>query len=315
MSGKARRGRGEGSVYQDTKGVWHAKLNLGRYKNGKRRFKEFQGKRKADVIARRDVYLREHGDLSLEPGANMSFADYITRWLENVKRNEQKEATHNRAVSTAKTYIIPMIPFPISHSPLKPLYFNGLFSISVTCRKISPTTLLTNPYILTIINRDNYQGQLQGGNMTTENMKALLDACYQAKRVRELLPALPKGVSPSYIHYLDTIEELERRGVRVKVSDISDALNLPRPGVTRTVKEMEDKGYLKKIASEQDGRVTYLSITESGRQLSQVHNTEFFAQLAPLVADISDADAACTVQTIEKIYKIMSERKNSLEHR
>mgnify|MGYP004522014387 FL=1 len=39
----------------------------------------------------------------------MSFADYITRWLENVKRNEQKEATHNRAVSTAKTYIIPMI--------------------------------------------------------------------------------------------------------------------------------------------------------------------------------------------------------------
>ena len=109
MSGKARRGSGEGSVYQDTKGVWHAKLNLGRYKNGKRRFKEFQGKRKADVIARRDVYLREHGDLSLEPGANMSFADYITRWLENVKRNEQKEATHNRAVSTAKTYIIPMI--------------------------------------------------------------------------------------------------------------------------------------------------------------------------------------------------------------
>lgn len=151
--------------------------------------------------------------------------------------------------------------------------------------------------------------------MTTENMKALLDACYQAKRVRELLPALPKGVSPSYIHYLDTIEELERRGVRVKVSDISDALNLPRPGVTRTVKEMKDKGYLKKIASEQDGRVTYLSITESGRQLSQVHNTEFFAQLAPLVADISDADAACTIQTIEKIYKIMSERRISLEHR
>ena len=32
--------------------------------------------------------------------------------------------------------------------------------------------------------------------MTTENMKALLDACYQAKRVRELLPALPKGSQP-----------------------------------------------------------------------------------------------------------------------
>ena len=313
MSGKARRGNGEGSVYQDTKGVWHAMLNLGRYKNGKRRFKEFQGKRKADVIARRDVYLREHGDLSLEPGANMSFTDYITRWLENGKRNEQKEATHNRAVSTAKTYIIPMITFPISHSPLKPLYFNGLFSISVTCRKISPTTLLTNPYILTIINRDNYQRQLQGGNMTTENMKALLDACYQAKRVRELLPALPKGVSPSYIHYLDTIEELERRGVRVKVSDISDALNLPRPGVTRTVKEMEQKGYLTKKPSEEDARIMYLSITDEGKKLSAKYNEQVFNALLPDLEAISGEDAECTIRTIEIFYQVMCERRNDLD--
>lgn len=80
--------------------------------------------------------------------------------------------------------------------------------------------------------------------MTVENIKALLDACYQAKRVRELLPVLPKGVTSTYIHDLDTIEHLEQRGVRVKVSDISDALDIPRPGVTRTVKEMEAGGYL-----------------------------------------------------------------------
>ena len=47
--------------------------------------------------------------------------------------------------------------------------------------------------------------------MTVENIKALLDACYQAKRARELLPELPKGVSSSYIHYLDSIEGLESR--------------------------------------------------------------------------------------------------------
>lgn len=74
--------------------------------------------------------------------------------------------------------------------------------------------------------------------MTVENIKALLDACYQAKRARELLPELPKGVSSSYIHYPDTIEGLERQGIRVKVSDISDARNIPRPGVTRTVQKL-----------------------------------------------------------------------------
>ena len=77
--------------------------------------------------------------------------------------------------------------------------------------------------------------------MTTEKIKRMLDACYQAKRIRELLPALPNGVAPSYIHYLDVILALEKKEVQVKISDISDKLNLPRPGVTRTVKEMEEK--------------------------------------------------------------------------
>ena len=149
--------------------------------------------------------------------------------------------------------------------------------------------------------------------MTIQNIKDLLDACYQGKRVRELLPPLPRGVRPSYVQYLDVIETLESHGVRVKVSDISDTLHLPRPGVTRTVKEMEDKGYLRKIASEEDGRVTYLAITDSGKRLSQIHNAQFFAQLAPLLAVISDEDAACTVRTIQKLYDVMSERSDSLE--
>lgn len=150
--------------------------------------------------------------------------------------------------------------------------------------------------------------------MTVKKIKALLDICYQAKRVRELLPALPKGVTSSYIHYLDTIEQLEQRGIRVKVSDISDALGVPRPGVTRTVKEMEAGGYLQKSASEEDGRVTYLTVTDEGRRLSQTYNAQFFARLTPLLADISDEEAACTIETIKKLYEVMSERSISLEY-
>ena len=149
--------------------------------------------------------------------------------------------------------------------------------------------------------------------MTTRNIKHLLDAFYQAKRVRELMPALPKGVTPAFIHYLDTIAALQQQGVRVKVSDISDALHIPRPGVTRTVKDMVDGGYLEKAASEEDGRVTYLTITEKGRMLSQVFDSEFFAQRAPLLADVSDEDAATTIRTIEKVYQVMSERRIHVE--
>ena len=47
-------------------------------------------------------------------------------------------------------------------------------------------------------------------------------------------------------------------------------MNLPRPGVTRTVKEMEAKGYLQKLMSPDDGRVTYISITEKERIFPEV---------------------------------------------
>ena len=150
--------------------------------------------------------------------------------------------------------------------------------------------------------------------MTIAMIKSLLDACYQAKRIRDLLPPLPKGVAPAYIQYLDVIGQLERQGVRVRVSDIGDTLDIPRPGVTRTVKEMEAGGYLPKAASEEDGRITYLTITDAGKKLSETDNAQFFAQLAPLLADLSDDDAACTIRTIEKLYRVMSERRITLAY-
>lgn len=149
--------------------------------------------------------------------------------------------------------------------------------------------------------------------MDIQTIKALFDAFYQAKRIRELLPELPKGVTPSYIHFLDTIEMLELQGARVKVSDISSALHIPLPGVTRTVKEMQSKGYLCKQASPDDGRITYISVTQAGKQLSQRYNEAYFNRLAPFLADISQEDAECTIQTIERFYRVMSERRVAVD--
>ena len=112
--------------------------------------------------------------------------------------------------------------------------------------------------------------------MTSEIIKRMFDACYQAKRTRDMLPPLPEGVRASFIQYLDVIQSLERKGIQVKVSDLSDAMELPRPGVTRTVKEMEEKGYLQKIASEEDGRVTYITVTKKGSELLLQEREQIF---------------------------------------
>ena len=144
--------------------------------------------------------------------------------------------------------------------------------------------------------------------MTNEKIKRMLDACYQAKRIREMLPPLPAGIVSSHIRYMDMIQKLQKQKDHVKVSDLSDVLNIPRPGVTRTIKEMEKKGLVQKTASPDDGRVTYLSLTAHGKEISEKYNENYFNELTPYLDDISDADADCMVQTIQKFYDIMCER-------
>ena len=149
--------------------------------------------------------------------------------------------------------------------------------------------------------------------MTIELLKRMMDACYQAKRTRDMLPPLPEGVTSSYIQYLDIIEAMQNEGLQAKVSDISDRLSLPRPGVTRTVKEMEQKGYLKKTASAEDGRVTYLTLTETGQMLSEKYNQQIFSTLASYMEGFSEEDAECMIRTIAQFYHIMCERRMNLE--
>ena len=149
--------------------------------------------------------------------------------------------------------------------------------------------------------------------MTNEKIKRMIDACYLAKRIREMLPPLPEGVMPSYIKYLEAVQTLEKNSSHVRVSDISDVLDLPRPGVTRTVKEMEQKGYLHKLASPDDRRVTYISITEKGRELSRKYDENYFSELSAYLDDISEEEADCMIRTIGKFYEIMCERRKHYE--
>lgn len=143
--------------------------------------------------------------------------------------------------------------------------------------------------------------------MTSEKIKEMLDSCYMAKRILDMLPKLPEGVLPSYVRYLETIIELEEKNQKVKVSDVSEVLNLPRPGVTRTIHAMKEKGYLKKETAKHDGRVTYVTVTKDGKTIFEKYNKDYFQKLALCLNHVSNDEADCMIQTIEKFYEVMCE--------
>lgn len=149
--------------------------------------------------------------------------------------------------------------------------------------------------------------------MTIELIKRLLDACYEAKRIRDMLPPLPDGVTPSYIHFLDVIEQMEKNGTSVKVSDISDALNLPA-----SRRDENGKGDGEKRLSDQKavrrGCTHPVPFHYRRRQkLSAKYNEQVFNALLPDLEAISGADAECTIRTIERFYRVMCERRNDLD--
>lgn len=142
-----------------------------------------------------------------------------------------------------------------------------------------------------------------------------MDACYQAKRVRDMMPKLPNGVTPTHIHYLDVITKLELDGAEVKVSDISDIsdeLGFLRPGVTKTVKDMERLGFVEKKTSEADGRYVYIRSTQSGRELVDKYVDEYFSDLGSALGDITDESADIMIELIEKLYEVMSKRSQDI---
>lgn len=145
--------------------------------------------------------------------------------------------------------------------------------------------------------------------MQRDKIKKVMDACYLAKRVRDLLPKLPNGVTSTRIHNLDTIRKLELKTANVKVSDISDELGLPRPGVTKITKDMEKLGLVEKKAAKTDGRVVFIKITVSGKDLVDKYVDQYFGELSAELDDISDEDADNMIETIEKLYEVMKGRK------
>lgn len=137
--------------------------------------------------------------------------------------------------------------------------------------------------------------------MDINHAKAMMDAFYEAKRIRDMLPPLPDGVTPSYIHLLDCVYTLSRNGNQVRVSDAASYLNLPRPVVTRTLGNMENEGLIRKLPDKNDRRVVHIDLTEKGRKLRQRYVDDYFGELTEKFDDISDAEADAMIATIRKV--------------
>ncbi|HBI45702.1 MAG TPA: site-specific integrase, partial [Planctomycetales bacterium] len=102
---RKRRGRGEGSVYQEPDGRWTGVIRFGYTAAGKRRRKKVHGATKQEVLAKMRSL---PGQLAGEP-CKLKVGEFLTRWLENTAKERVGETTYLRYTQVVNNQISPHI--------------------------------------------------------------------------------------------------------------------------------------------------------------------------------------------------------------
>ena len=146
--------------------------------------------------------------------------------------------------------------------------------------------------------------------MEAEDFRRFIDACYEARHVIDLLPALPSELTRSNMKVLNAIAELqcttgEKPGVAgiVRVSDVAAVLKTPRPVVTRALGELERRGDVRKVPSEKDRRVIFVELTEQGLATHQAWVTDVHGHIAALLDDagVKKDDIDTAIRTVSRV--------------
>lgn len=104
----SQRGKGEGAIYQDSKGLWTAVVELPQI-GGKRRRKVIRSKDKNTVIRKltdMKSQLRDRGDL---PTESQTVAQWSTYWLTNIVSKEVRPNTLSNYKTVFEKHVNPVI--------------------------------------------------------------------------------------------------------------------------------------------------------------------------------------------------------------
>lgn len=143
--------------------------------------------------------------------------------------------------------------------------------------------------------------------MDIQTAKKVIDAFHEAKRVWEKLPELPEGIVSSHITTLDAIVALTEERRDVCVTDISQRMNLPRPGVTRTLNRMEKLGLIEKTGDPKDGRVIHIHATDRAMMLYRKYVEEYFSTLSVKMDKLNEENIRTMIETIYTVSDALKE--------
>lgn len=122
------------------------------------------------------------------------------------------------------------------------------------------------------------------GQLSVDDVRSLIDVCWKATTITELMPALPKGMKPRYVHVIDAVWHINEPNGQdtgtARVGDVSAFLGVTTPSITKLVGEMADLGLVVKHADATDRRAVTLTLAERGLDIRRIYVEEYHAHLS-----------------------------------
>ncbi|MDU4263382.1 MAG: MarR family winged helix-turn-helix transcriptional regulator [Bifidobacterium breve] len=132
------------------------------------------------------------------------------------------------------------------------------------------------------------------GQLPVDDVRSLIDACWKAKTITELMPALPKGMKPRYVHVIDAVWHI----------------NEPNGQDTGTAR-VGDVSAVVKHADSTDHRAVTLTLAERGLDIRRIYVEEYHAHLSQLLGGLTSDQCETTVRTLTEALRLMQQDANN----
>lgn len=99
------------------------------------------------------------------------------------------------------------------------------------------------------------------------------------------------------MYYLEVISNLNNPNL----SELATELNLSKPSITAIVDKFEEKGFIRKVKSDEDRRVSHIHMAKTGKEIEKVHSKIHMKISDMFTSKLTDNESKSLINLLSKI--------------
>lgn len=120
--------------------------------------------------------------------------------------------------------------------------------------------------------------------------------------IRELMP------EELTIDQFSTLRYLHSQG-RSTSSELADVFCVGKSSITAIINRLFDKNLIYRLPDDKDRRVTYLALTEAGKQIFAEMDDKIYELLVKYISPFGEQEAITFIETFEKLAEELGKQK------